>query len=192
MESRKVGPWKVYSIYRAYIEYTFQGPTFLFLVFCDSLLQVLNFYWKEGWLFSWGSYVTLCSRYSISIGRRGDYLVEAVMWLSAPGIQFLLDGGVIILLESILWTWAWQLAWKVESGWWKVESWKVESRFNTNSTFRKQEISCFQYKTATLPLNFNCFGLIMFPPILRPAFRVQENLCTLIAGLNIKRWSLLY
>ena len=50
----------------------------------------LLFYWKEGWLKIWASFVILCSRYLISIGRRGDKRFELVMWFSAPGIQFLL------------------------------------------------------------------------------------------------------
>ena len=43
----------------------------------------------------------LVSRYSIFIGRRGDYFVELVVCFSAPGIQFLLDKVVITELSML-------------------------------------------------------------------------------------------
>ena len=66
--------WVCYVIFFRGIKFLLEGGMITELrLLCDSILVVLNFYWKEGWLLSWACYVILCSRYSISIGKRGDY-----------------------------------------------------------------------------------------------------------------------
>ena len=104
MESRKVGPWKVCTIYIYIYRVYFSGH--YFSTFCFLKVEILDFRILD------------------------DYLVGLVMWLSASGIQFLLDGEWSFCLSPFFGHELDNLfgKLKVESGKWKAKNgkWKVD------------------------------------------------------------------
>ena len=73
-------------------------------MFCDSQLQVWYFYRIEGGgSFIWKCCVTLSSKYDILLDGGGWSFRLNVVWLSAPGMIFILERGGNHSVGNVVW-----------------------------------------------------------------------------------------